>query len=409
MRIARPPTPAIDWTGRRIEIPFLDGVRGLAALYVVLYHAYLFTGPTNAFLHIPYVGRIVGYGYLGVPVFIVLSGYLLMIPVARREGYLIGGSAIAFLKKRSRRILPPYYAALALSLLLIVAVPIMRVPNGTQWDTKVPVTIPDVLSHVFMLHDLSPAWIEKIDGPLWSVAVEWQIYFFMPLVLLPLWRRIGGYATTALALGVVTALAALGLGSFAHPWFVALFAIGMLAGELTVSKRLPSWPLAILTALFAITIVITYRVTTDGVLAAFAPEVAVGLLVATVLTWGGTIFVQTGQPPLLLRFLSLKPFALLGLFSYSLYLLHSPFLALFNLLTLPLGLPVTAQYLLMTLVAVPIAIGICWLFFLLVEKRFLNTRQRTVEKFLNVDLQAEKSIRGSVTRPRDGAPRRAGR
>lgn len=69
---------------------------------------------------------------------------------------------------------------------------------------------------------------------------------------------------------------------------------------------------------------------------------------------------------------------LLGLASYSIYLLHSPLLALVNLLTVGWGLPTWGQYLLMTFGAVPLALAACAGFYWLVERRFKNTHQRSV-------------------------------
>src|SRR5436853_35532 len=59
------------------------------------------------------------FGHFGVVVFIVLSGFCLMLPVVRGDGTLRGGIA-AFFKRRTLRIVPPYYVAIGLSLLLIV-------------------------------------------------------------------------------------------------------------------------------------------------------------------------------------------------------------------------------------------------------------------------------------------------
>ena len=49
----------------------------------------------------------------------------------------------------------------------------------------------DLISHLLLVHNLSSAWFHQINAPLWSVATEWQIYFLLPLILLPLFRRAG--------------------------------------------------------------------------------------------------------------------------------------------------------------------------------------------------------------------------
>ena len=95
----------------RLHLQFLDGMRGLAALYVATAHI---VGESAAgqsrfwqfSLHWLLFAR------LSVAVFIVLSGYCLMIPVARNTAGEIPGGFTAYIKRRSRRILPPYYLAL---------------------------------------------------------------------------------------------------------------------------------------------------------------------------------------------------------------------------------------------------------------------------------------------------------
>src|SRR5919112_1350677 len=98
------------------RVPGLDGVRGLAALFVVLHHCFLmsfagFPRNTGPF----WLGWLL-YGHFAVVVFITLSGFSLAISPARR-GWHLGGKAV-FAKRRAWRILPPYWAALAFSLVI---------------------------------------------------------------------------------------------------------------------------------------------------------------------------------------------------------------------------------------------------------------------------------------------------
>ncbi len=363
-----------------IRLPYLDGLRGIAALVVAIYHAYKFTGLSGQVESIPILGTVLQFGFLGVPVFIVLSGYVLMLPVVQNELRFPRGTR-RYLRNRARRILPPYYAALAISLLLILLVPVMRQPAGTQWDSKVPVTVPDVISHLLLVHDFSADWIVKINGPLWSVAVEWHIYFLLPFVLLPLWRRVGGFMTTGIAFVLTFVLALLDIGTFAHPWLVALFAAGMLAAQQTV-RETASVKTVILVGVAACAVMIVIGVVVaGGVLAYFALETVVGIALAAFLAAVGPAAAR-GRTPSVVNLLSSKPLLFLGLISYSVYLLHSPLLALANLLLLPWDLPILVHYLLMTGVVLPIVIGLCYVFYLLVERHFLNARQRQVSQRL---------------------------
>jgi peptidoglycan/LPS O-acetylase OafA/YrhL len=68
-------------------------------------------------------------------------------------------------------------------LVLIAVIPALHRQSGTAWDSKVPVTLGGVLSHLVLMHNLRLDWQGQVDGPMWSVATEWQLYFLLPLVL----------------------------------------------------------------------------------------------------------------------------------------------------------------------------------------------------------------------------------
>jgi len=364
----------------RIEFPHLDGLRGLAALAVVLYHAFLFTGASGqAASELPLVGLVVGWGYLGVPVFIVLSGFLLMLPLLHPEGLRFRGGVRRFIGRRARRILPPYYAALILSLTLIAAVPVLQAPAGTAWDTKIPVTVPSIVSHLLLVHDLNGAWILNINGPLWSVAVEWQIYFLLPLLLVPLWRRMRAPAVVVTITAMTVFVPAVtSVGAMLHPWFVTLFAMGMLAAQVAMghreSRRTTVVAISAVVALMVAAFMLGGDSPSSGL---WLSETVVGIGIALLLAFTGARVVSgRGFPGGAL--LSSKPFVYAGTVSYSVYLLHSPLLALGNLILMPVSLPIFEHWLLMTTVVAPLSVLICWLFYQAVEKRFQNTRQRHI-------------------------------
>jgi peptidoglycan/LPS O-acetylase OafA/YrhL len=206
------------------HLAFLDGLRGLAALYVVFYHlsepgrpvwTQVFTGWTR-------------YGHAAVSIFIVLSGYCLMLPVARSSDGELRGGWQDYLLRRARRILPPYYAALLLS----IPIDYLHERNhGLSVDRGT------VVSHLFLVHNLSPKWSQALDVPMWSVATEWQIYFFLPALLLPLWRR-RGMAVTSIVAFVIGLLPHFLLKpednfDWACPWYLGLFSLGMWGAVIT--------------------------------------------------------------------------------------------------------------------------------------------------------------------------------
>lgn len=428
-----PENEAPEKGGRPLPLEHLDGLRGLAALYVLFYHAHLrypqsggWAGAgLQAFLHV------LTFGHFAVNIFIVLSGYCLMLPVARSvKGELRGGTRNFFLR-RARRILPPYYAALGLSLVLLACLPTYRAAAAAaEW---LPAFTPGVLlSHLFLVHNLSQAWEFKIDGPMWSVSTEWGIYFLFPL-LIPIWRRGGLFAALGLALLLGLAPHPLFHGRFdlACPHFFILFALGMVGAAIGFSTRprevslrdaLP-WGV-LLAALSANLLLILGGVHAHGVAAASAllcliaavagrrawmqsglvvllPALlylASALLPPRWIGYGIGVDVLTGvwamcllvflarsltdptrpvprAASLLLGLLQSRAAVTLGVFSYSLYLVHDIVMTGFRGLSHRLALPPGALLAVDLGIGVPLALLVSYLFFLVFERPFLTARR----------------------------------
>ncbi len=125
---ARPPVLASPTRARLVG---LDGIRGLAALFVMLHHCWLMSFPGYPNNTGPATGWLL-YGHFAVVVFIVLSGFSLAVSPAR-YGWQLGGVA-RFAHRRAWRILPPYWAALAFS--LIIAWTVIPQPNEAEPTAK---------------------------------------------------------------------------------------------------------------------------------------------------------------------------------------------------------------------------------------------------------------------------------
>ena len=149
----------------------LDGIRGVAAFFVVIHHCWLLSFPGFPSNTGPWwLGWLI-YGHLAVVVFIVLSGFSLAIgPLA--SGWRLR-SVGEFARRRAWRILPPYWAALVFS--LAVAWWIVTQP-GTHEPTAKSVAV-----YGFLVQDLfgSPS----PNGAFWSIAIEAQLYILFPLLL----------------------------------------------------------------------------------------------------------------------------------------------------------------------------------------------------------------------------------
>lgn len=325
----------------RLRLEFLDGLRGLAALYIVLFHAFQTTTQVTASdapaLDAALIWRI---GHPAVSIFIVLSGFCLMLPVVRAGGGTLRGGVRDYLARRARRILPPYYAALVLSSLFLAAAHFARYRSGlTRHDAVLALHLSpgSLLPHVFLVHNLSSVWVKTIDVPMWSVATEWQIYFFFPALLLPVWRRFGSLAAlvAAFALSLLPHYLLRPDRNFdwACPWYLGLFAMGMSGAILAFSSKTATWrerrPWGGLAAILFFLL---------GALLLFVPNRLIGGWVwetdalAGAATTGlildctaGVTKAGVGRPPVL-QALEARPTLWLGAFSYSLYLVHYPIL-----------------------------------------------------------------------------------
>ena len=108
-------------------------------------------------------------------------GDCLMMGIVRNQGVLKEGLK-TYVKRRAIRIIPPYYAAIAVSLAITAVLETTLVKGPPNWSDFQPDLL---ISHLLLIHNFHHDWIHAIDPPMWSVAVEWQIYFLLPLVLLP--------------------------------------------------------------------------------------------------------------------------------------------------------------------------------------------------------------------------------
>jgi len=307
------------------------------------------------------------YGHLAVAVFIVISGFSLTLRPST-NGYALAEGGRGFFRRRFWRIVPPYWAALIFSVLLI-EVGLTTPPTGGQ------LTVRDVLTHTFLIQDV----IQNTppNGVFWSIAVECQIYLLFPILL---WgfRKLGAMATTTLAiisLGFLHVLArwvpALTLLDRFTPQFLALFVLGMVATAAARSINAPryaAWAGQALFFLFFLgcvafgsrTIVEQY----------FWIDLLVGA--ATTLVF---IAIMGGRLNPVRKVLAARPLAFVGQFAFSLYLIHAPILDLARThIISPLGWTGTTAFFGLLIIGAPMALVASYLFFLGCERPFLRIR-----------------------------------
>lgn len=356
-------------------------MRGLAALYVVLYHFCGKPAAEDSFLPAALKAALLPlrYGHYAVVVFIVLSGFCLALPVALTPDLSLRGGIGRYLQRRARRILPPYWAALALSIALIAVSSLVLKRLGHL----PPELAPDqLISHALLIHNFRLDWVQTINPPLWSVAVEWQIYFFLPLVLLPIWRRFGpGAAALASVLLGIAPHFLLPAGAnfdWSLPWMLGLFGLGLLAAAVSVAdgdaaarRRAIASRLFVPLALASAVALLLWPKTDFSRL--WAMDLLVGAATGSLLVGCAQEEAQ-GRRGWLRRLLEARPSVALGRFSYSLYLIHFP--ALWLLLPVSKKLPPIGQWAFESTIGVAWAVGIAYLFHRVVERRFLTPPPR---------------------------------
>jgi peptidoglycan/LPS O-acetylase OafA/YrhL len=375
---------------------FLDGMRGLAALMVVMFHIreealkYLSPSWANSTFAMHY-------GHEAVCVFIVLSGFCLMIPISKslqysdpaRRGALAGG-VTEFVRRRARRILPAYYAAVFLSLTfnLYSKEFVTSLLHGGMNLEKVLALMPGlnwgvIFPHLLLINnyfDISPEVMPNY--PLWSVALEWQIYFVFAILLLPLWRGkgIGWVLFAASFFSVVT--------FFAFPtrfclWLVALFSMGMFTSDIAYDKiwERKKWnshrlfgPLSVFMLLLGL-VCKGYSESKNIPIGLLFSDIFVGASASALI-----LFLinrsRVQERHVLDKVLSSRVFYFLGSMSYSIYLTHKMTLIKFGGLSAGIYARLSNEmvFLYNIVFGVPLVLIVAYCFYCVFERPFLNKR-----------------------------------
>ena len=149
----------------------VDALRGLAALSVCFFH---FTNGEH-FRATSYLAPAGAYGWLGVEVFFVISGFI--VPHAMlRAGYTLSAWP-TFMVKRLIRLEPPYLVSIAIVMLLGIASAMAPGFQGSPIDWT-PAQIAGHLGYLNTLLDLP--WLNPVY---WSLAIEFQFYVLIGLAM----------------------------------------------------------------------------------------------------------------------------------------------------------------------------------------------------------------------------------
>ncbi len=394
--------------GRLISI---DALRGAAAMAVLLFHAITFqsnSGPTSFSLSGVFWFRrlfeFLRFGDIGVPLFFVISGFCIHLRWAkqRRQTETADIRFLEFWKRRLWRLYPPYLAALCLSMSLVyvafathrTVTTLIEYPGNPRYWVPIDFTV-----HALMLHGLHPVlWKTGGNAVYWTLAIEEYFYLlYFPLLLFR--RRFGLGMSLACVLGLGTATSVLA-GCFlpeqsrifvnsSAPVLWIQWCLGMVAAEAYVGLiRLPSLARSLWLVPLWLTAAVVCRQHTASI------ERFGGIIVP--LLWGMGFFTlmnhcidaeKSGRPTggLLTRWL-----AKVGLFSYSLYLIHLPVRSsLKSLLGHSVASVGPIGYCVAALAMAASGLFAGWAFFMLVERRFISplakrAPQITLEPALSV-------------------------
>ena len=294
--------------------PEIDGLRAVAVLPVILFHAgfSLFSG-----------------GFVGVDVFFVISGFLITTIIVR-EMEKGAFSLSYFYERRIRRIFPALFLVIACSIPFAV---LTLVPDDMRSFSGSVIAAASFWSNIFFWLQTGYFDQQAELKPLlhtWSLAVEEQYYIFFPPVLMVLWRWGLHAIIYFLAFVFVASLAVAQWGSYYQP--AATFFL------------LPTRGWELLVGAFAALYLHKKPFPQNRVLQETGSLLGLGLILYSIFAfdkgtpfpglWAliptvGTalIILFSGPQTLTYRLLSLKGFVLIGLISYSAYLWHQPLFA----------------------------------------------------------------------------------
>ena len=331
----------------------IEGLRAIAASAIVVLHAWTILAAANLIAQ-PYLVYFFAVPlHDGVTLFFVLSGFLLWRPFARA---IASGRDLPSLRRYARnralRILPAYWAVLAVSALVLQSVRLVPVSAnplvGALHDPAL------LLKDALLVQELSPRTLSSGIEPAWSLSVELTFYLLLPLLGLlgaalaarsaTRRRRIAAALAPALLLVLVAIAGKLVAtfvvpgpeGAFRDTWHSVidrsflthadLFAAGMLVAVMRVEHeharlRLPGWARAGTSCLCGFTVF--FALLSYYELPHYIDEPLTAVLFAVVLS--RVVTPVPGAPPSrFVRLLERRPLVAAGTISYSSFLWSFP-------------------------------------------------------------------------------------
>lgn len=310
--------------GSTKRIHSVDGLRAIAFLAVFAFHTWEFAGRPE----IPVLASVVSQN-IRPDFFVVLTGFVLFLPFARRPERMGEFQTRAYLWRRLRRIVVPYYVALAYAVLLPQALVVLMRLLGREASWQPMPSLNDWLTHLTFSHLFFAEHWSSMNGSLWTMSLEMQLYLLFPLLLIAANRWGARALIVAIVVSVVFRIlvaafvpgpafpdqflwSASGLGRLME------FSAGMLAAIVAfrMAERLRKRHIIVLLVLVPVSYLVATAPFLQGTL---LPVRELGLSVLF-----ADLIVLVLCIPAAGRVFAWKPLSYLGYRSYSMFLIHQP-------------------------------------------------------------------------------------
>jgi peptidoglycan/LPS O-acetylase OafA/YrhL len=378
-------------------LSYLNGLRGIAAIYVMIFHAkwLLWESFHEGYINHPqqyslinkffaYFFSIFKYGHEAVLFFFVLSGFVIHLSYSRK---LIDNNNYSFeyfnyLYKRIKRIYPPLLFAILLTFILDYAgyslqyriyhhqTPMATFNNYVDFAPS----FRELAGNLLLVNGTYvKSW--GSNGPLWSLKFEWWFYMIYPLVFFINKKSIllsaiilficavyflsGGYFPVRLISDVLAAM---------FTWWLGAILADMYTGRIKIEKKyfLLAW------------LIVPFQIIYQNKIAPGFFDLLMGVDVfAFLLT---LIIIKQMRPT---AFALLEKISPVGDFSYTLYITHLPVLIFLNGIMLSVTNNIMPMHFGFVFLGIGVCITVAYLSHFIVEKPFMKPSKRTTGKYIS--------------------------
>ena len=361
--------------------PEIDGLRAIAVIAVIFYHAKLTLFNIEFFKG----------GFIGVDIFFVISGYLITAIIIKEYNVKKKFSFLNFYERRIRRILP------ALLFVMSASIPI-------AWYILLPVSFIDFSKSIIYSLGFSSNFYFHYSGQIygadsgllkpflhtWSLSVEEQFYIIFPLIFLLFYKSFKKYTLLSLISLFILSLCFAQWGSIniSSLNFYILPSRGweLLAGvilaflENNYSQRKSNKFFDLTMPIIGITLIALSFIFFDDNIMHPSVYTLVPIFGVCLIIW------FSNKDDIITKIISSKIFVGIGLISYSLYLWHYPIFAFLRYYGWIWQNSEDLHYKIIKLLSILLIFGLSTITYFFVEKKFRNKNFNTLNALLTISL-----------------------